>query len=341
MAPFRNSVNILFIHLQEPLTERQALRPLMQGTGQAMELPMLTSRQAHIAKVLGCLLLVYISWGSCFIATKFAIRSFPPFLMGGARMVLAGILLYAWSWMRGRHNLPTRKDWSNSLILAFFMVFLACGFLAKGQEFIASGTAAMILGAVPIWMVLGSWLFCGDPRPSLTQFAGLGLGFCGLVILSVHQASEGIDSGWGILLVLLAALGWVTGSFYSKRHASETKLSVMQTSALMMFIGGLQCLAGGTIVGEWRHFSLESVTLLSTAALFYLVIFGAIIAYTCYFWLLLNTRTTVAISYEYVNPVIGVFLGWLLAGEQVDATVVTACCLTVLSVFFVVSRRHG
>ena len=107
----------------------------MQGTGQAMELPMLTSRQAHIAKVLGCLLLVYISWGSCFIATKFCHPQFPPLSDGPARrMVLAGILLYAWSWMRGRHNLPTRKDWSNSLILAFFMVFLACASWPRGRS---------------------------------------------------------------------------------------------------------------------------------------------------------------------------------------------------------------
>lgn len=302
---------------------------------------MLTSRQVHIAHVLGCLLLVYISWGSCFIATKFAIRSFPAFLMCGMRMTLAGLLLYGWSWLRGRRHLPTRRDWSHSLVLAFFMVFLACGFLAKGQEFVASGTAAMILGAVPIWMVLGSWLFCGDPRPSASQFFGLGLGFCGLIILSVNQASTGENSGWGILLVLLAALGWVTGSFYSKKHANETKLSVMQTSALLMFIGGIQCFAGGAAIGELSRFSADSVTFLSVGALFYLVFFGAIIAYTCYFWLLMHTRTAVAISYEYVNPVIGVFLGWLLAGERVDAAIVTACCLTVISVFFVVSRKQG
>jgi len=98
---------------------------------------------------------------------------------------------------------------------------------------------------------------------------------------------------------------------------------------------------GAAVLGEFSTFSMDSVTPLSAGALLYLVIFGAIIAYTCYFWLLLHTRTVVAISYEYVNPVIGVFLGWLLAGEQVDGVIVTACCLTVLSVFFIVSRKHG
>ena len=302
---------------------------------------MLTTRQKHIAQVLGCLTLVYISWGSCFISIKFAIESFPPFMMCGLRMMLAGVLLYLWSWARGERNLPTRKDLSQSFILAFFMVFMASGFLAKGQESISSGTAAMILGAVPIWMVLGGWLFCGDPRPSLVQFFGLGTGFAGLILLSVNQTASGTDSGWGILLVLCAAFGWVTGSFLSKKQASETQLSVIQTSGLLMFIGGLQSLVGAAVLGEFSTFSMDSVTPLSAGALLYLVIFGAIIAYTCYFWLLLHTRTVVAISYEYVNPVIGVFLGWLLAGEQVDGVIVTACCLTVLSVFFIVSRKHG
>ena len=107
---------------------------------------MLTTRQKHIAQVLGCLTLVYISWGSCFISIKFAIESFPPFMMCGLRMMLAGVLLYLWSWARGERNLPTRKDLSQSFVLAFFMVFMASGFLAKGQESISSGTAAMILG---------------------------------------------------------------------------------------------------------------------------------------------------------------------------------------------------
>ena len=163
----------------------------------------------------------------------------------------------------------------------------------------------------------------------------------GLILLSVNQTASGTDSGWGILLVLCAAFGWVTGSFLSKKQASETQLSVIQTSGLLMFIGGLQSLVGAAVLGEFSTFSMDSVTPLSAGALLYLVIFGAIIAYTCYFWLLLHTRTVVAISYEYVNPVIGVFLGWLLAGEQVDGVIVTACCLTVLSVFFIVSRKHG
>ena len=167
-----------------------------------------------------------------------------------------------------------------------------------GQRFPRQGAGIHLLwygGHDPrrgaIWMVLGGWLFCGDPRPSLVQFFGLGTGFAGLILLSVNQTASGTDSGWGILLVLCAAFGWVTGSFLSKKQASETQLSVIQTSGLLMFIGGLQSLVGAAVLGEFSTFSMDSVTPLSAGALLYLVIFGAIIAYTCYFWLLLHTRT--------------------------------------------------
>ncbi len=302
---------------------------------------MLTQRNKHIVEVLGCLFLVYMSWGTCFISNKFAIESFPAFMVCGLRMTMAGGLMFLWSGLRGERAWPTRREVASNFGLAVFMVLVASGFLVKGQEYVASGTAAMILGAVPIWMVLGGWLFCGDPRPSLVQFAGLILGFSGLMLISLKQSSSGSNSWFGVVLVLLAALGWVVGSFYSKRHADETKLSLIRQSGLLMFLGGLQSLAASFLLGEFATFSWDSVSLLSVGALLYLVFFGAIVGYTCYFWLLRHTRTVVAISYEYVNPVIGVFLGWLLAGEQVDGVIATACCLTVLSVFLVVYPKHG
>lgn len=302
---------------------------------------MVTPKQRHLIQVLVCLTLVYLSWGSGFIAIKFAVEHFPAFLMCGIRMTLAGLLLYIMTWLRGERARPTREDLRHSCVLAFFMVFIASGFLAKGQETISSGTAAMVLGAVPIWMVLGGWLFRGEPRPSGLQFIGLGCGFLGLILLAINQTSAGSDSPWGIALALIAALAWVVGSFYSKAHASGTKLSVMRTSALLMFIGGLQSLLAAAVTGEFSQFDIHAVTQVSVFALLYLVTFGAIIAYTCYFWLLVHTRTIVAISYEYVNPVIGVFLGWLLANERVDAMIIIACCLTVSSVFFVVSRHKS
>ena len=191
------------------------------------------------------------------------------------------------------------------------------------------------------WMVLGGWLFCGDPRPSLVQFFGLGTGFAGLILLASIRRASGTDSGVGHPACAVRRFGWVTGSFLSKKQASETQLSVIQTSGLLMFIGGLQSLVGAAVLGEFSTFSMNSVDSAERG--------GA--ALSGHLWsdhrlhlLFLAVAAhahRVAISYEYVNPVIGVFLGWLLAGEQVDGVIVTACCLTVLSVFFIVSRKHG
>lgn len=300
---------------------------------------MLSQQRIHLLHILICLFLVYLSWGSSFIGNKFALQSFPAFILCGIRMGLAGSMLYALTWLRGERNSPDAGDLKRAFILAFLMVFISSGFLSKGQESVSSGTAAMVLGAIPIWMVLGGWLFWGDPRPSRAQFAGLGCGFSGLVLLSVHQGMSGDDSPLGLLLVLTAALSWVVGSFYSKKLGGRSKLSVIRTSAVMMGVGGLQSLVWAFFSGEFSNFSLLEVTRTSWAALLYLVVFGAIFGYTCYFWLLLHTRTVVAISYEFVNPVIGVFLGWWLAGERVDWIILLACGLTVFSVFFIVSRQ--
>lgn len=300
---------------------------------------MLNFKQRHILQILCCLFLVYISWGSCFISIKFSLESFPAFMMCGLRMLPAGVLLYFVTWLRGERTSPTWKDVQHNFILAFFMVFISSGFLTKGQESVFSGSAALLLGSVPIQMVLGGWLFCGDPRPTFLQCCGLIFGTSGLVMLSLHQSGMGHDSPLGLALVFTAALGWVVGSFYSKNVGHKSRLSVMRTSALIMAFGGLQSLAWAFASGEFQNFSFLTVSTKSWAALAYLIGFGAIIAYTCYFWLLMNTRTVVAISYEFVNPVIGVFLGWFLANEHVDYIIILACVTTVTSVFFVVSEQ--
>lgn len=297
-------------------------------------------RRVSTFKILLCLFLVYLSWGSCFISIKFGLESFPPFLLCGLRMSSAGLLLYGVTCLRGERARPTRADWTQVMILGLFMVFISSGCLSKGQESVPSGTAAMISGTVPLWMVMGGWLLLREPRPTRLQFTGLGLGTLGLLALGTQQGLSGVTSPWGLLLLVVSALGWVAGSFYSKRHAGETRLSVMRNSALIMFAGGVQALLAGWLFGE--RVNWPAVTPVSWAALAALILLGAIVAYTCYFWLLMNTRTAVAVSYEYVNPVIGVFLGWLMAGEQVDRVVILACCAVVGSVFFVVSGgRRG
>ena len=246
---------------------------------------------------------------------------------------------------------PYSADGKNWLVYDSYVDMTITGLWVRGvfSADAAAGPGRVILpltwSLLPVLLLLsigGGWLIARDsflPLERITEAAGS--------ISDGDDLSARLDLRRGpremrrLARTFDGMFARLETSFLSKKQASETQLSVIQTSGLLMFIGGLQSLVGAAVLGEFSTFSMDSVTPLSAGALLYLVIFGAIIAYTCYFWLLLHTRTVVAISYEYVNPVIGVFLGWLLAGEQVDGVIVTACCLTVLSVFFIVSRKHG
>lgn len=292
------------------------------------------------AKILLALFLVYITWGSTYIGIKLSLPVMPPFSLCGLRMLLAGILLYALTWLQGERRLPTLMDIRHNTVLAFFMVLVASGFLSKGQESIPSGTAAIICGAVPIWILLVGWLFAGEPRPTFKQVMGLCGGLCGLIWLAFINHGSGEASTGGMIWVFVASLGWVAGSLYSKRRASPTLLSPLRACALILTLGGLQSILTGMFWNEWHEVHLENITLQALLGFSWLVLGGSLLAYSCYFWLLRNTPISMAISYEYVIPFIGLLLGWLIADEQVTMPMLLACCLTVGSVFFIMLDRH-
>ena len=158
------------------------------------------------------LFLVYISWGSTYIGYKFSLGVAGPFLVGGSRMVIGGILLALFLMLTGRWIRPERKDWIHATWMGVFMVLLASGFLAKGQESVASSTAAVITGSTPITMLVAGWLFANEPRPRLLQWTGLATGTCGLVLLAYSQQNVGgvqQSSISGMIWVFTATLGWV------------------------------------------------------------------------------------------------------------------------------------
>ncbi|MEG2173794.1 MAG: EamA family transporter, partial [Desulfovibrionaceae bacterium] len=291
-------------------------------------------------KILFALCMVYLTWGSTYIGIKLSLPVLPSFLMCGLRMLLAGLLLYALTWLRGERALPSWADMRQSTLQAFFMVLAASGFLSKGQESVPSGTAAIIYGAVPIWILLGGWLFAGEPRPTWKQMIGLCGGFCGLIWLTVSQHGSGEAPTSGMLWIFGASMGWVAGSLYSKKHPQRNTLSPLQACALILGIGGLQSLLVGLLWGEGQHIHPENITPLALFGFSWLVVGGSLIAYSCYFWLLRNTPITMAISYEYVVPFIGLFLGWLIGGESINLHMLLACSLTVGSVFFIMQDRH-
>lgn len=291
-------------------------------------------------KILFALFLVYITWGSTYIGIKLSLPVLPPFFMCGLRMLLAGVLLYALTWLGGERHRPSKADLGHNTLLAFFMVLVASGFLSKGQQSIPSATAGIICGAVPIWVLLAGWLFAGEARPTWRQVLGLCGGLCGLVWLAVNQHSSGEASTGGMIWVFVASLGWVAGSLYSKRHLYPSRLSPLRACALLLVIGGLQSLLVGLAWGEWLEIHPENITPLALFGFSWLVLGGSLLAYSSYFWLLRNTPISMAISYEYVIPFIGMFLGWLVGGESITLPMLLACCLTVGAVFCIMLDRH-
>ena len=289
------------------------------------------------------LFLVYISWGSTYIGYKFSLGVAGPFLVGGSRMVIGGILLALFLMLTGRWIRPERKDWIHATWMGVFMVLLASGFLAKGQESVASSTAAVITGSTPITMLVAGWLFANEPRPRLLQWTGLATGTCGLVLLAYSQQNVGgvqQSSISGMIWVFTATLGWVAGTLLTRRFPFKTRLSSLQSCALLIFMGGLECLVVAFLDGEHHAIRYENIHWPVVVAFAWMCTGGSVIAYACYFWLLENVPIATAISYEYVVPVIGSFLGWLLGGEMLTWKMLLACAMTVGSVFFIMWHRE-
>jgi len=287
--------------------------------------------------LMGCLLLLYVSWGSSFIGSKIALAYFPGFMLSGLRIVIGGGILLTYTYIRREKSSITWEDIKKNAVLGIFLVLISSGFLTKGQESVPSGTAAMLCGAVPIWMMLSEWLFWGEKRPAIRQFVGLALGFSALVWLNVHQGAQGETSTFGITLVVLSTLAWIYGSHISKKYSINTTQSIVRSTGLLMTVGGVETLIFSLLVGE--RLDVAGLDMKAFWSLSYLVLMASIIGYTSYLWLLYHARSVVAISYEYVNPVIAIYLGWLIGGETIDPIVVAACLLLVSSVFLVIS--HG
>ena len=291
--------------------------------------------------VLANLFLVYISWGSTYIGLKLTLEVLGPFSACGARMGLGGLLLCLWLILRGRWRRPTRADLRHAALFGLVMVVMASGFLSKGQVYIDSTIAAVVTGSTPITMLLAAWLFAGEDRPGPAQCFGLAAGFVGLVLLGFSNSEGGVRATpGGIAWVLSASFAWVGGSLAMRRRPFKTGLSAEQSCALLLALGGLESVLLGLACGEAEVTRWANLRPAVLVAFSWMVIGGAIIAYSCYFWLLTHTTTAVAISYEYVVPVIGLFLGWWIGGETVSAVMIFASCLTLGSAFLVMRHKR-
>jgi drug/metabolite transporter (DMT)-like permease len=283
---------------------------------------------------------VYVIWGSTYLGIRWAIETTPPLLMASVRFLVAGSLLYAWCRGRGAPR-PTRAQWRAGVVAGALMLGGGNGAVSLAERWIPSGMAALLVASVPLWMVLVDMLFGSRARPSRRAAAGLLVGFAGVAVLggSPEVGGGGGQEVVGALLILAGCASWAVGSIYL-RGVSPPARPLMWVS-MQMLAGGAVLGLVGLGLGEAHGFRVADVTLKSALAVAYLIVFGSLIAYSAYVWLVRVTSPARLGTYAYVNPVIALFLGWALADEPISFRSAVAATIIIASVIVIVSEGRG
>ncbi len=300
-----------------------------------------SDKKQNIALLIAAFAAIYIFWGSTYLAIKYAIETLPPFLMAGMRFVIAGSILMIWARFAKDYERPKAVHWKSSFIVGTLLLLGGNGGVVFAERYISSSLAALLVATEPFWIVLLSWLWLKGARPNLKVILGLTIGFFGVWLLIGGQPANTAESSgsmqlFGTFAVIGAAMCWATGSIYGLR--SPVPKSAIQTSGMQMFSGGLVLLLVSLISGEMSRFNIASVSSNSWFGLVYLIIFGSLIGYTAYSWLLKNAQPAMVATYAYVNPIIAVFLGWLIANESFTAQMLLGAGVIVGSVVLITSH---
>jgi drug/metabolite transporter (DMT)-like permease len=290
------------------------------------------------AKIIAAFAAVYIIWGSTYLAIYYAIQTLPPFLMAAVRFLVAGGLLFTWSALRAP-RWPTRAEWAAASVVGGLLLLGGNGAVVWAEQHVATGVVALLIAITPAWMVLLDWLWHGSARPGRRTVAGIVLGFGGIALLIGPSALAGpgaIHLG-GMLVVMLGSLAWATGSIYSRR--APVPPGALYATGMQMLAGGAFLLLAGTATGEFGRLDLAATSAQSLLAVVYLVVFGSIIGYTAYVWLLRHVRAARVATYAYVNPIVAVLLGWALVGETFTPRMALAAGVIVAGVALITLDR--
>ncbi|MCA9751996.1 MAG: drug/metabolite exporter YedA [Gemmatimonadetes bacterium] len=296
------------------------------------------SRTASPLAVALAFLAIYVIWGSTYLAIRFGVESMPPFLMAAARFAIPGALLYAWCRWRGVPK-PTARQWNHTFRVGALLLLGGNGIVTWAEQWVPSGITALMIASVSLWMVLFAWIAEPANRPGPRALFGLALGFLGVAVLVQPRGDLGHDPHLllGGLSLVVASGFWAAGSVWSRR-ADLPENAVMATG--MEMLGGAAALAVvGTLAGDWSRLDPSAITMRSALSLLYLIVFGSVIAFNAYVWLLKVSTPSKVATYAYVNPMVAVILGWALAGETLSRTSLIAAGVIVLSVVLITTDR--
>ena len=289
--------------------------------------------------VLFALSVVYLVWGLTYLVVKIALQSWPPFLLIGIRLILAGALLYVWERFRCEET-PRWRDWFDSARIGALLLVSGLGAVIWSVQWLPSGLAALLVSTMPIFLALLE-LKSRAKAPSLSLVLGLltGLGGLALLLGSLGRVSSSAPTSWvGVLVVLMAAFSWALGSHLSSK--AELQISPGLFSSMQMISSGLIL----SNIGLWKEERVYFLELSSQAimAFLFLTFLGSLLAYSAYLWLLRNTSPTLTGTYAYVNPVLAIFFGWYWLGEELTLETLSSCAVVLLGVALILwSQRNS
>lgn len=288
------------------------------------------------ALVMAAFAAIYIIWGSTYLGILLAIKTIPPLMMAGTRFLIAGLLLLSWGLLKGE-RIPTKKSVAKIALAGILLLVIGNGAVAWVEQYLPSGLAAIIVATVPLWMVLidrRHWNYYFTNKQILF---GLCIGFVGVILLFAGKSSADLFSDKAkfisLLILIAGTLSWTIGSLYIKYQ--QIQGSTLMKVAVQMMAAGIVLWILAFAFKEPQQFQLGQVTGQSVGALVYLILFGSIVAYLAYMWLLSVRPASVVGTYAYVNPAVAVFLGWLIAHETISIQKVIGLCVIIAGLFIV------
>ena len=319
------------------ITTSSPIDPSSEATGNHRPTPHASSGSRTL--LLSAFAAVYVIWGSTYLAIRIGVETVPPLLLAGLRHITVGILLYPLlRWKTGVR--PTAVHWKAAAVTGCLLLFLGNGGVSWAEQAVPSGITAVMVTMVSFWLVIVDWLRRGGHRPVPKVLFGLVLGFAGVALLvgPVHLGgSERVDLR-GVAVLVVACFAWACGSIYSK-HGSMPSSALLGV-AMQSLAGGVVLLCAALASGEFHRFHFAAVSWRSWVALAYLIVFGSGIGFTSYLYILKKSTAARVATYALVNPVVALFLGWVIADEVISLRTVVAAVIILTAVVLVITAPH-
>lgn len=281
---------------------------------------------------------IYLIWGSTYLGIRITLEAMPPFLMAGARFVLAGSLLLAFLKFRGA-PWPTLQQWRINAVIGTLLLLGGNGLVVWAELTIPSGLTALLIGIGPLFIVLTEWAWPGGTRPTVITFVALIVGFFGVTWLAApwESASSGRLDPAGVIAILGACIFWALGSIYSRhaKHGADPFIA----SSLQMLGGGAALSLVALLHGDFHQLDLRAITPRAWGALAYLVGIGSLGGFSTFVWLMKHSAPARVATYAYVNPVVAVILGWLILGEPITPRTLVASAIIVAAVAIITTEK--